>query len=242
MECSTPGFPVLHHLSEFAQVHVHWISDVIQPSHPLSPISPSAFNLSQLQGLFQWVSCLHQVAKLLELQLQHQSFQRVFGVDPLRLTGLILLSKGFSRVFSSTQFESIISLALSLLYCPALTFIPDYWEDHSLDYMDLCWQSDVFAFNTLSRLVVAFLRRSNHLLISWQQSPTTVISEPRKRKSATASKFSPSMGPDVLLLAYCVTLGKLSNFSYLNFPSCKEGIIVMNSTHWVVMCIQSVHI
>ena len=81
MDCSLPGFPSPHHLPEFAQVHVHWISDVIQPSCPLSPTSPSAFNPSQLQGLLQWVSCLYQVAKLLELQLQHQSFQRLFGVD-----------------------------------------------------------------------------------------------------------------------------------------------------------------
>ena len=75
------GFPVPHHFPEFAQVHVHWISDAIRPSHPLSSSSPSAFSLSQHQGLFQWVSCSHQVAKVLELHLQHQSFQRVFRVD-----------------------------------------------------------------------------------------------------------------------------------------------------------------
>ena len=61
MDCSTPGFPVFHSLPEFAQTHVHWVSDAIQPSHPLSPPSP-ALNLSQHQGLFQWVSFLHQVA------------------------------------------------------------------------------------------------------------------------------------------------------------------------------------
>ena len=81
MDCSTPGLPVPHHLLESAQVHVHWISDATQPSHPLSPSSPSAFNLCQHQGLFQWVSCLHQVAKVLELQFHHQSFQWVFRVD-----------------------------------------------------------------------------------------------------------------------------------------------------------------
>ena len=81
MDCSTSGFPVPHHLLEFAQVHVHWISDTIQPSHCLLPSSPSAFSFSQHQGLFQWVSCLHQVAKVLELQLQHQFFQSVFRID-----------------------------------------------------------------------------------------------------------------------------------------------------------------
>ena len=75
MDCSTPGFSVLRHLLELAQTHVYWVSDAIQPSHPLSSPSPPAFNLSQQQGLFQWVSSLHQVAKVSELQLQHQSLQ-----------------------------------------------------------------------------------------------------------------------------------------------------------------------
>ena len=72
MDCSTPGFPVLYCLPEFAQTHVHWVNDAIQPSHLLPPSLP-ALSLSQHQGLFQWVSCSHQVAKVLELQ--HQSFQ-----------------------------------------------------------------------------------------------------------------------------------------------------------------------
>ena len=81
------SLPVLHHLLEFAQIHVHWISDAIQPSHPhLSP-SPPAFNLSQHQGLFQCVSSSHQVAKVLELHLQHQSFQWTIRVDFLALGG-----------------------------------------------------------------------------------------------------------------------------------------------------------
>ena len=73
MDCSMSGFPVHHQLPEPTQTHVHWVSDAIQPSHPLS--SPPAFNLSQHQGLFKWVSSSHQVAKGLEFQLQHQSFQ-----------------------------------------------------------------------------------------------------------------------------------------------------------------------
>ena len=81
MDCSTPGFPLLHCQLELAQTHVHWVDDVIQPSHPLSFSSPPASNLSQHQGLFQWVSSLHQVAKLLELQLQHQSFQWISRLD-----------------------------------------------------------------------------------------------------------------------------------------------------------------
>ena len=68
MDCSTPGFSDLHHLPKFAQLQVHWVGDAMQPSHPLSPPSPSALNLSQHQGLSQWVGSLHQVAKVLEVQ------------------------------------------------------------------------------------------------------------------------------------------------------------------------------
>ena len=78
MGCSTWSFPVHYQLSEFAQSHVHRVPDAIQPTHPLSSPSPPAFNLSQHQGLFQWVSSSHQMAKLLELQLQHQFFQWIF--------------------------------------------------------------------------------------------------------------------------------------------------------------------
>ena len=89
MNCSTPGFPVLHHLPEFAQIHIHWVCDAIQPFHPLSPSSPSALNLSQHQGRFQWVGSSHQVAEVLALQLQHPSFQWIFRID--------FLSVQFSR-------------------------------------------------------------------------------------------------------------------------------------------------
>ena len=70
-DCNTPGFPVLHHLPELIQTHVHWVGDAIQPSHPLSSPSPPALNLSQHQGLFEWVRFSHKVAKVLEFQLQH---------------------------------------------------------------------------------------------------------------------------------------------------------------------------
>ena len=81
MDCSMPGFPVLHHLLELAQIHVHWVSNVIQPSHPLLYPSYPVFNLSQHQGFFKWVSSLYQVAKILELQLQYQPFHWIFRTD-----------------------------------------------------------------------------------------------------------------------------------------------------------------
>ena len=81
IHCSTSGLPVHHQLPEFTQTHAHWVSDAIQPSHP--PLSPSslAFNLFQYQGLLNWVSSSHKVAKILAFQLQHQSFQWIFRTD-----------------------------------------------------------------------------------------------------------------------------------------------------------------
>ena len=81
MDCSMPGYPVLYHLPELAQTHFHWVGDAIQPSHHLSSPSLPAFNLSQDQGFFQWINYSHQVAKVLELQLQHQSLQWIFRID-----------------------------------------------------------------------------------------------------------------------------------------------------------------
>ena len=93
MNRSTPGLPVHHQLPESTQTHVHWVGDAIQPPHPLSSPSPPALNLSQHQGLFQWVSSLHQVAKVLEFQLQHQSFQWTPRTDLLfRMDWLDLLA------------------------------------------------------------------------------------------------------------------------------------------------------
>ena len=81
MDCSTPFFPVHHQFPELVQTHAHQVGDAIQPSHPLSSPSPPALNLSQHQGLFQGVSSSHQVAKVLEFQLQHLSFQWIFKTD-----------------------------------------------------------------------------------------------------------------------------------------------------------------
>ena len=92
MGCSTSSFPVLHCLLEIAQTRIHWVSDAIQPSYPLLSPSPPDFNLSQHQGPYQWVSSLHQVAKVLELQLQHQSFQEYSGLISFRIDWLDLLA------------------------------------------------------------------------------------------------------------------------------------------------------
>ena len=106
MNCNMPGLPVHHQLQEPTQTHVHWVDDAIQPSHPLSSPSPPALNLSQHQGLLKWVSSSHQVAKVLEFQLQHQSFQWTPRTDLLGWTGWISLKfKWLLRVFSNTTVQ-----------------------------------------------------------------------------------------------------------------------------------------
>ena len=92
MNHSTPGLPVHHQLPEFTQTHVHWVSDAIQPSYPPSFPSPPALNLSQHQGLFKWVNSLHEVARVLEFQLQNQSFQWTPRTNLLGMDWLYLLA------------------------------------------------------------------------------------------------------------------------------------------------------
>ena len=135
MDYSTPDFHVLHYLPEFAQTHVHWVSDAIQPSHPLSSPSP-AFNLSQHQSLIKWVSSSHQVAKVLELQLQHQSFQCIIRVNFLLFWWVWspCCPRDSQESSPAQKFESINPSAFSLLYGPTLTSVHDYWKNHGFDF------------------------------------------------------------------------------------------------------------
>ena len=133
MNHSIPGLPVHHHLPEFTQTHVHRVGDAIQPSHPRSYPSPPAPSPSQHQGLFQWVNSSHEVAKVLEFQLQYHSFQRTPRTDLLQngLVGSPCTPRDSQE--SSPQFKNINSLALSFLHTLNLTSIHDYWKNHSLD-------------------------------------------------------------------------------------------------------------
>ena len=135
MDCCTPGFSVHHQLQELTQTHVHHIGDAIQPSHPLLAPSPPAFNFSHHQGLFKWVGSSHQVAKALELQLYHQSFQWIYWTDFLSdwLIGSPCSPRDSQESSSKPQYKGINFLALSILYSPTLTSIHDYWKNHSLD-------------------------------------------------------------------------------------------------------------
>ena len=121
-----------------AQTHVHWSSDAIKPSHPLSPPLPLALCLSQHQGLFQWVDSSCQVASVLELQ--HQSFQWIFNVDFLYnwLVWFPCCTRDFQESSPAPLFDGINYSVLSLLYGPSLTTLHDYWENHSFDYTDHC--------------------------------------------------------------------------------------------------------
>ena len=117
MDCSTPDFPVLHYLPKFAQTQVNWVSDAIQPSPPLSSPSPSALSLSQHQGLFQWVGCLLQVARVLELQVQGQAFQWVFRMISFRTDWLDL------RAVQMTLESILHNLKASILWCSAFFMV-----------------------------------------------------------------------------------------------------------------------
>ena len=131
------AFPVHHHLPEFTQTHVHQVGNAIQPSHPLSSPSPPAFNLSQHQGLFQRVNSSHQVATVLEFQLQHHSLNEYSGLISFRkLVGLVgsPCSTRDSQDSSPTpQFKSINYSALIFLYSLTFISIRDYWKNHSFD-------------------------------------------------------------------------------------------------------------
>ena len=138
----------------------------------------------RMQGLFQWVGSSHQVAKELELQLQHQSFQWIFRLEFLQdwLVWSPCSPRDSQESSPTLQFKSINSSVLSFLYSLTLTSMHDYWKNHRFDYMNLCQQKMSLLFNTLSRFVIAFLPRSKHLIILWLQSPSGVILDPPKNK------------------------------------------------------------
>ena len=184
MNHKMPGLPVHHQLLKFTQTHVHWAGDAIQPSHLLFSPSPPAFNLSQHQGLFKWVSSSHQVAKILDFQLQHQSRLISFRMDWLDLLvvqgTLKSLLQHHSSKASILWHSAFLIVQLSHPYMTTGKTI-------ALTRWTIVDKVMSLLFNMLSRLVVTFLPRSNHLLISWLQSPSAGILEPPKIKSATVS-------------------------------------------------------
>ena len=146
MDCSLPGFPVLHQLPELAQTHVHQVSDAIQPSHPLSPPSSPAFSLSQHQGIFQWVSSSHQVANVFSFSIRPTN-EYSGNRFPLGLTGFIYLqSKEISRGLSNTMVQNHPFFGAQSSLWSNSHIHKRLLKKHSFDYTDLGWQSNVSAF------------------------------------------------------------------------------------------------
>ena len=184
MNRSMPGLPVHHQLPEFTQTHIRQVGNAIQPLHPLSSPSPPVPNPSQHPGLFQWVSSLHEVAKVLEFQLQHQSFSiNTQDWSPLGWTGWISLqAKGLSRVFSNTTSKASIFRHSAFF---TVQFSHPYMttgKTVALTRRTFVAKVMSLLFNMLSRLVITFLPRTKRLLISWLQSPSAVILEPPPNK------------------------------------------------------------
>ena len=181
MECPMPNFVVDYQLPELAQTHVHWVGDAIQTSHPLSSPSP-AFNLSQHQGLFQWVSSSRQVPKYWSFRFSISSFNEYSGLISFRMFWFDLFAV-------QGTFKSLLqhhSWKASILQCSAF-FIVQLSHLYMTTEKNIALTRRVFIsnvmsllFNMLSSLVIAFLLRNKCLLISWLQSPSAVFWSPPK--------------------------------------------------------------
>ena len=223
MNCSTPGLPVHHQLPELTQTHVHWVGDGIQSSHPLSSPSPPALNLSQHQGLFQWVNSLHKVAKVLEFQLSISPSNEYPGLISPRMHWLDLLAvQGTLKSLLQHHSSKASVLQRSAFFIVQLLH-PYMTTGKTIALTRQTFVGKVMSllFNMLSRLVITFLPRSKRLLLSRLQSPSAVILEPPKIKSATVSTVSPSishevMGPDATILVFWMLSFK-PTFSLFSF-------------------------
>ena len=179
MDCSTSGCPVLHHLTEITQTHVHWVGNVIQPSHPLSFPSRPAFNLFPTLGTF--LLSLHYVVKVLELQLQHQSFHEYSWLISFRIDRFDLAVQGTLKNLLQHHSKKASSLLCSAFLMVQLSH-PYLTTGKTISLTILTFVSKVMSllFNMLSRFFLAFLPRSKRFLTSWMQSPSVVILEPPK--------------------------------------------------------------
>ena len=173
MDYSTPSLPVHNQLPEFTQTHVYWVTDDIQPSHPLLSPSPPAFNLSQHQGLFKWVNSSHQVAKILEFQLQHQSFQWIYsGLISFRMDWLGFLAVQGTLKSLLQHHSSKASIFRRSAFFTVQLSHPYMTTGKTIALTRQTFVGKVMSLllNMLSRFVITFLPRSKHLLISWLQS------------------------------------------------------------------------
>ena len=208
MDCSTSGLPVHHHIPEFAQIHVHRVGDVIQPSHPLMPSSPSALIFPSVRvfssGSFMCIRWPNYWSFSFSISPSSECFQ---GWSPLRWTGLISsLSRSLLQQHSLKA--SVLWSSSSFMIQLSQPYVTT-GKTEALTIQTFVNRVMSLLFNTLSRFVTAFLQESNHFLNSWLQSASAEILEPEKRKSVTTSTFSPSvchavMGPDAVVLVFLI--------------------------------------
>ena len=200
MDCSTPGFPVHHQLPEPAQTHVRRIGDAIQPSHPRLSPSPPAFNLSQHQSLFQWVSSSHQVAKVWSFSLSTSPSNEFSGLISFRINwfDLLVVQETLKSLLQHHSSKASI-LWHSALFLVQLSY-PYMTSGKTIALTTWTFVGKVMSllFNVLSRCVLDFLPRSKCLLISWLQSPSAVILEPRAFYSKDMSLWTPCTASTLL--------------------------------------------
>ena len=197
MNCSTPGLPVHHQLPESTQTQVHCVGDAIQPSHLLLSPSLPALNLSQHQGLFQWVSSMNQVAKVLEFRLQHQPLQWTPRTNLLQdgEVGSPCSPRDSQESSPTPQFKASTLLHSAFFIVQLSHPYMTTGKTIALTRWTFVGKAMSLLFNMLSRLVITFLPRSKHHLISWLQSPSAVILEPRKIKSGHCFHCFPTYLP-----------------------------------------------
>ena len=195
-----PNLPVHHQLLEFTQTHVHWVGDAIQPSYPLSSPSPPAFNLSQHQGVFKWISSLNMWPKYRSFSFNISPSSEYSGLISFRMDCLDLLAVQGTLKSLLQYHSSKASILWPLAFFIVQLSHPYMTNEKSVTLTRWTFVGKVMSllFNMLSRLVIAFLPRSKCLLISWLQSPSAVILEPKKIKSVTISIVSPSIRDEVM--------------------------------------------
>ena len=182
MGCSTLGFPVHHQLLEFTQTHVHWVSDTIHPSHPLSSPSPPSFNLSQHQGLFKWVSSSHRWPKYWSLIFNISPSNEHSGLISFRMDWLDLLAVQGTLKSLLQHHSSKASIFLCSAFFIVQLSHPYMTTGKTVALTRWTFVGKVMSllFNMLSRLVITFLPRSKRLSISCLKSPSAVIWSPPK--------------------------------------------------------------
>jgi len=209
MDCSTSGFPVHHQLPEVTQTHVHWVGDAIQTSHPVSSPSSPAFNLYQHQDLFKWVSSWHQVPRVLEVQFSIHPSNEYSGLISFGIgwLDLLIVQRTFKSLLQCHSSKAWILLHSAFFIVQLSHPYMTTRETISLTRRTFVGKVMSLLFHMLSRLVITFLLRSKHLLISWVQSPSAVIFGSQNIKFFTVSIVSPSichevMGLDAMILVF----------------------------------------